>query len=76
MKGMKKPLRIAQKVKGFCDMMSDDKIVCLEFDTAHLEALFDESQEEDSRKNAEMKVVEFVNGMKYVVDDKEKEVER
>ena len=58
------------------DMMSDDKIVCLEFDTAHLEALFDESQEEDSRKSAEMKVVEFVNSMKYVVDDKEKEVER
>ena len=58
------------------DMMSDDKIVCVEFDTAHLEALFDESQEEDSRKSAEMKVVEFVNGMKYVVDDKEKEVER
>ena len=26
MKGMKKPLRIAQKVKGFCDMMSDDNI--------------------------------------------------
>ena len=23
---MKKPLRIAQKVKGFCDMMSDDNI--------------------------------------------------
>lgn len=58
------------------DMMSDDKIVCVEFDTAHLEALFDESQEEDSRKSAEMKVVEFLNGMKYVVDDKEKEVER
>ena len=57
------------------DMMSDDKIVCLEFDTAHLEALFDESQDQDSRKSAEMKVVEFVNGMKYVVDNKEKEVE-
>ena len=58
------------------DMMSDDKIVCAEFDTMHLEALFDESQEEDSRKSAEMKVVEFLNGMKYVVDEKEKEVER
>ena len=57
------------------DMMSDDKIVCVDFDTAHLEALFDESQEEDSRKSAEMKVVEFLNGMKYVVDDKEKEVQ-
>lgn len=58
------------------DMMSDDKIVTLEFDTAHLEALFDTSLEEEVRKNHEMKVVEFVNGMKYVVDDKEKEVER
>ena len=58
------------------DMMSDDKIVCLEFDTAHLEALFDTTMEEDARKSAEMKVVEFVNGMKYVVDDKEQEVER
>ena len=58
------------------DMMSDDKIVCSEFDTMHLEALFDTTMEEDARKSAEMKVVEFVNGMKYVVDDKEKEVER
>ena len=58
------------------DMMSDDKIVCVDFDTMHLEALFDTTMEEDARKSAEMKVVEFVNGMKYVVDDKEKEVER
>lgn len=58
------------------DMMSDDKIVCLEFETSHLEALFDTSLPEDVRKNYESKVVEFVNGMKYVVDDKEKEVER
>ena len=58
------------------DMMSDDKIVCAEFDTMHLEALFDELQDPDSRKSAEMKVVEFLNGMKYVVDEKEKEVER
>ena len=58
------------------DMMSDDKIVTLDFDTMHLEALFDPTMEEDARKSAEMKVVEFVNGMKYVVDDKEKEVER
>ena len=57
------------------DMMSDDKIVCSEFDTMHLEALFDTTMEEDARKSAEMKVVEFVNGMKYVVDDKEKEVQ-
>lgn len=57
------------------DMMSDDKIVCLEFDTMHLEALFDSTMEEDARKSAEMKVVEFVNGMKYVVDDKEQEVQ-
>ena len=26
MKGMKKPLKIAQKIKGFCDMISDDNI--------------------------------------------------
>ena len=57
------------------DMMSDDKIVCLDFETMHLEALFDTTMEEDARKSAEMKVVEFVNSMKYVVDDKEQEVE-
>ena len=58
------------------DMMSDDKIVCVEFETAPLEALFDSTLEADARKSAEMKVVEFVNGMKHVVDDKEQEVER
>lgn len=57
------------------DMMSDDKIVCSEFDTMHLEALFDTTMEEDARKSAEMKVLEFLNGMKFVVDDKEKEVQ-
>ena len=51
------------------DLESDDKIVTVEIATEHLENLF--GKDEDARKLSEAKVLEFVNSMKYVVDDKE-----
>lgn len=51
------------------DLESDDKIVTVEIATEHLESLF--GNDEDARKLSEAKVMEFVNSMKYVVDDKE-----
>ena len=44
--------------------------MCSELDAEWLDALFDEWAEE--RSNAEIKVLEFVNGMKYTVDKDER----
>ena len=55
------------------DLESDDKIVSSEIETEYMNALFE--NDEDNRKNAEQKVIEFVNGMKHQVDDKEDEVQ-
>lgn len=51
------------------DLESDDKIVTVEMDKEHLERLFDSHGE--AKAVAEEKVMEFVNSMKYQVDDKE-----
>ena len=51
------------------DLESDDKIVTVEFNKEHLECLFEAGEE--GKTAAEKKVLEFVNGMKYEVDDKE-----
>ena len=52
------------------DQEESDRIVCSELDAEWLDALFDELEEE--RSNAEIKVLEFVNGMKYTVDKDER----
>jgi hypothetical protein len=51
------------------DEEESDRIVCNELDANVLEALFCKQTEE--RENAEIQVLEFVNGMKYVVDGDE-----
>ena len=51
------------------DLESDDKIVTVEMDKEHLERLFETGA--DGKEAAEEKVLEFVNGIKYEVDDKE-----
>jgi len=57
------------------DFESDDKIVAREFESNYLEALFDADLDGEARKQSEEKVIEFVNSMKRVVDEDEKEVE-
>lgn len=57
------------------DFESDDKIVAREFESNYLEALFDADLDGEARKQSEEKVVEFVNSMKRVVDEDEKEVQ-
>ena len=52
------------------DQEESDRIVCSELDAEWLDALFDEWAED--RDNAEIKVLEFVNGMKYTVDKDER----
>lgn len=47
-----------------------DSIVCNELEAELLDVLFDKYAEE--RESAELKVLEFVNAMKYVVDNNEK----
>ena len=47
-----------------------DKVVTNEFDTELLDLLFDE--EAENREGTEQKVLEYVNGMKYTVDNEEK----
>jgi hypothetical protein len=47
-----------------------ETIVCNELEAQVLEALFD--GETDDRAGAELKVLAFVNGMKYIVDKDEK----
>ena len=54
------------------DLESDDKIMTVEIDKVHLERLFEAADEDKTA--AEEKVLEFVNGIKYVVDDEEKTV--
>ena len=50
-----------------------DSIMCNELDTEVLDALFD--VETEDRASAELKVLAFVNGMKYIVDKDEKKEE-
>lgn len=57
------------------DMESDDKIVTREFETAYLEALFENEITDEVRANYETKVVEYCFDTKRVVDDKEEEVQ-
>jgi len=54
------------------DIESDDKIVtsCIE-DTSCMESLFHNEISKEVRERMEEKVVEFVNGMKMVVDERE-----
>ena len=47
-----------------------DKVVTNEFDTELLDLLFDE--ESENREGTEQKVLEYVNGMKYTVDNEER----
>ena len=47
-----------------------DKVVTNEFDTELLDLLFDE--ESENREGTEQKVLEYVNGMKFTVDNEEK----
>lgn len=47
-----------------------DKVVTNEFDTELLDLLFDE--EAENREGTEQKVLEYVNGMKFTVDNEEK----
>ena len=47
-----------------------DKVVTNEFDTELLDLLFQE--EAENREGTEQKVLEYVNGMKYTVDNEEK----
>lgn len=47
-----------------------DKVVTNEFDTELLDLLFDE--EAENREGTEQKVLEYVNGMKYTVDNEER----
>lgn len=54
------------------DAESTNKIVTHDIDTQVLEHLFDPAIED--KAPAEAKLIEFVNGMKHVVDDKETEV--
>lgn len=54
------------------DIESENKIVTHEFDEKNLEKLFD--GQEDDKENAEAKVIEFVNNMKHIVDDEEKNI--
>ena len=54
------------------DLESEDKIVTAELDKEHLERLFEVADKDKTA--AEEKVLEFVNGMKYVVDDKEENI--
>lgn len=54
------------------DLESDDRIVTAELEKDCLERLFGPACEE--KAGAEEKVLEFVNGMKYEVDDKEKRI--
>ena len=51
------------------DLESDDKIVTVEMDKGYLERLFETGA--DGKEAAEEKVLEFVNGIKYEVDDTE-----
>ena len=51
------------------DLESDDKIVTGDLEKEYLEQLF--ATGDCSKDIAEARVLEFVNGMKYVVDDKE-----
>ena len=51
------------------DLESDDKIVTVELDKEWLERLFETADE--GKEAAEEKVLELVNGAKYLVDDKE-----
>ena len=50
-----------------------DTIVCNELDADWLENLFGEQTED--RAKSELKVLEFVNGMKYIVDKDERKEE-
>lgn len=51
------------------ELESDDKIVTVEMEKGHLERLFDSADE--GKAVAEEKVLQFVNAMKYQVDNKE-----
>lgn len=48
-----------------------DKVVTNEFDTELLDLLFDE--EAENREGTEQKVLEYVNGMKFTVDNEDRE---
>lgn len=54
------------------DIESTDKIVSYDMDAGYLEQLFD-NQVEDKAESEE-KVIEFLNGIKYLVDENEMEV--
>lgn len=47
-----------------------DKVITNEFETDYFEALFDKQVED--KAEAEQKVLEFVNGMKYIADKEDK----
>ena len=51
------------------DESQSDSIVCNEFNANLLDALFEEHPEE--LENVEMQILEYVNGMKYIVDQDE-----
>ena len=54
------------------DVESTDKIVSYEMDAGYLEQLFD--NQVDDKTESEEKVIEFLNGIKYLVDENEMEV--
>ena len=64
------------KFTCFIDTDDDsDKIVTNEFDTDYFEILFDTDVEGKDKESVEQKVLEFVNGMKYIVNDEEEKQE-
>lgn len=52
-----------------------DKVISNELDTGYFEILFDADADSKEQENAEQKVLEFVNGMKYIVNDEEEKEE-
>ena len=54
------------------DIESTDKIVSYDMDAGYLEQLFD--NQVDDKTESEKKVIEFLNGIKYLVDENEMEV--
>jgi hypothetical protein len=64
--------------KFTCFIDSDDesdKVVSNELDTGYFEILFDADADAKEREGAEQKMMEFVNGMKYIVNDEEEKEE-